>query len=772
MIAVLLAHVVVAILTAALGERLGPRVFWLAALAPASTVALVALTAGDVFGGAVVTSRYDWVGELGLAWSFRIDAFAWLMLAIVGGIGVLVMVYASQYFSDRPGLARFCAILTLFTGAMTGLVAADDLLLLFVFWELTSITSYGLIGHDDESSSARAAATQALLITGGGGLVLLAGIVLLSVATGAGSFSALEGVVAEGRLASWAAVLILVGCFTKSAQVPFHGWLPGAMAAPTPVSAYLHSATMVKAGVFLIARLSPHLVDVPPWRPLTMAVGLATMCWGGYRALRQTDLKLVLAHGTVSQLGMLVAVFGSGEPKLLLAGSALLLAHAVYKASLFMVVGIIDHSAHTRDLRLLSGLGRAMPVVFAVSVINAASMAGVIPLLGFVAKEAALVGLLDAHFDLHTVATAVFVAASGLTAAYTLRYLWGAFADRPDVEVDLHRPGALFVAPAAVLVIPTVVLGVGVGWADEVVGAAASSLDEGTESYHLALWHGWTTAFTLSLVALAIGAVLFLLRRPVERVQQAVGRNWTAGDVFHAGLYGALQGAGRLTGVVQSGSLPLYLSIILVTTVTVPLVALLAGGEIRWPEEWPLAENFLQGALALLTMGAAVGLTVARRRFSAVLLLGAVGFGSTSLFVVHGAPDLALTQVLIETVAVVVFVLVLRHLPQRFESFRWGAATGFHVAVAAFVGVVVFLLTVTAALDRQLVPIDPELAARSYPEGHGRNVVNVTLVDFRGFDTVGEAVVLAVAALGVVSLVLANRRSEVPASRTEQGGDG
>ena len=770
MIAVLLAHLAVAVLVAALGGRLGRRVFLLAALAPASTVALVGLTAGDVFDGRPVIQRYGWVTDLGLAWSFLVDAFAALMLAIVGGIGVLVMVYASQYFSDGPGLARFCATLTVFTGAMTGLVASDDLLLLFVFWELTSITSYGLIGFDDQSSSARSAATQALLLTGGGGLVLLAGLVLLMLATGAGSFSALEGTVAQGSMASWAAVLILLGCFTKSAQVPFHGWLPGAMAAPTPVSAYLHSATMVKAGVFLIARLSPTLVELPPWRPLTMTVGLATMIWGGYRALRQNDLKLVLAYGTVSQLGMLVAVFGGGEPKLLLAGTALLLAHAVYKASLFMVVGIIDHSAHTRDLRRLSGLGRAMPLVLAVSGISAASMAGVIPLLGFVAKEAALVGLLDASFDLNALATAVFVAASGLTAGYTMRYLWGAFADRPGVETDLHLPGPLFVAPAALLVIPTIVLGLAVGWADRVLGAAASALDEEAERYHLSLWHGWSTAFTLSLVALALGAVLFLLRHRVERAQRAVGRSWSAADVFHRGLYEGLQEAGRITGIVQSGSLPLYLGVIILATVTVPFAVLLLDGDLRWPGDWPVAENPLQGVVAALTMIAAVGLAVARRRFASVLLLGAVGFGSTSVFVLHGAPDLALTQVLIETVAVVVFVLVLRHLPQRFESFRWGGAIAARVAVAAFVGVAVFVLTVTAAMDRSLEPIDPGLAALSYPEGHGRNVVNVTLVDFRGFDTVGEAVVLSVAALGVVSLVLANRRRTGPPIMSEQDG--
>ena len=761
MILVLALHLAVAIAVGWLGSRLGARVFWLAALAPLSTVVFVLARGGQVLNGDVVRSEYSWVPELGLDVSFRIDAFALLMLAIVGGIGVLVMVYASQYFEDEGGLGRFAALLTLFTAAMTGLVASDQLLLLFVFWELTSVTSYGLIGFNDRSATARSAATQALIITGTGGLVLLSGLILLDVSTGASSLTELSQVEVHGTVASWAAVLILVGCFTKSAQVPFHGWLPGAMAAPTPVSAFLHSATMVKAGVFLIARFSPSLAELPPWRPLTVTVGLATMCWGGYRALRQTDLKLLLAYGTVSQLGMLVIVFGAGEPKLALAGSALLCAHAIYKASLFLVVGIVDHATHTRELHQLSGLARAMPVVFVTAVIGGASMAGVIPLLGFVAKEAALAGLLDGSPRWYPLATAVFLAASGVTTAYTLRYLWGAFGRRPGVVTEVHRPGVLLVAPAAVLAIPTVLLGLRSGWADSLLGSAGAALDPRAGSYHLELWHGWNTALLLSTVALAAGAVLFVLRAPVSDLQRRVGVGWTAADVFQRSLALSLRGAGRVTGIVQSGSLPLYLGIIIVASVSVPIVAL-ADQPLRLPDGWPLAENGVQLAIVAVTILAAVGVAAAHRRFVGVILLGVVGFGTTGVYVLHGAPDLALTQALIETVSVAVYVLVLRHLPQRFDPHRWGLALGYRAGVAVLVGVMMFLLTVTAVEDRRQVPVDVELAERSYPEGHGRNVVNVTLVDFRGFDTVGEAIVLGVAALGVVSVVLANRRAGRP----------
>jgi multicomponent Na+:H+ antiporter subunit A len=755
MTTVVLVHVAVAALVGVAGGRLRARVFWLAALAPATTVAWVIARGGDILDGQAYTQRYEWVPGLGVDLSFRVDAFSLLLLGIIGGIGVLVMLYASSYFHHEPGLARFGALLVGFTGAMTGLVAADDLLLVFVFWELTSVTSYGLIGFKDEDPAARASAAQALLVTGAGGLVLLAGFLLLTAATGTGSLSGLDQVEVTGTQASWAAVLILIGCFTKSAQVPFHGWLPGAMAAPTPVSAYLHSATMVKAGVFLVARLSPSLADLPPWRPLTVGVGLATMVWGGYRALRQTDLKLVLAYGTVSQLGMLIATFGTGESKLLFAGTALLLAHAVYKASIFMVVGIIDHSTHTRQIESLSGLARAMPVVMVVAAIGAASMAGVIPFLGFLAKEAAILGFEEAGFWASTAALAVFVAASGVTAAYTLRFLWGGFANRPGVTTECHPPGFRLVLPAAVLAVPTVLLGVAPALADELIRPAAGSLYEPAGVYELVLWPGLTSAFLLSLLALGIGVVLFLVRVPVERAQARVARRFTAADVFSRTVSGTLVGAARVTGVVQSGSLPLYLGVIVLSMMALPLFVLV--GDIRLPDGWVWAESPLQVVVIACSALAATGLAVAQRRFAAVLLLGVVGFSSAGLFVIQGAPDLALTQLLVETVVIVVFVLVLRHLPARFRVYRWSGATGLRVIVSGVVGLFMFGATVTTLADRTAEPVDREIAEIAYPQGDGSNIVNVTLVDIRGLDTVGEATVLVVAALGVVALVRAGR---------------
>lgn len=751
MITILVVHVLVGALAGALGSRLRAKIFWVTMLAPASTLIWVASIASDVHDGSPVVQDQPWVSGLGLDLRFVIDEFALLMLGIVSGVGVLVMAYASQYFDDEDGLGRFAALLTIFAGAMTGLVSADSLILIFVFWELTSVTSYGLIGFKDTKSAARSAALQALIITGAGGLSLLAGLIMLTISTGSSTLSGLADATIGGSLASWAAVFILIGCFTKSAQVPFHGWLPGAMSAPTPVSAYLHSATMVKAGVFLVARLSPHLNELAPWRPMTLIVGLATMCWGGYRALRQTDLKLMLAYGTVSQLGMLIAVFGAGTPKLLFAGTALLAAHAIFKASLFMVVGIIDHSTHTREISELSGLRKAMPLVAVTAAVGGASMAGVIGLAGFLAKEAAIVGLLDADIANNNLATGVFIAASALTGAYTLRFLWGAFTDVEGVTTHIHVPGPVFVAPAALLMIPTIVFGIADGWATHIISPAATALEQKAEVYHLELWPGFKTAFILSLVALAGGAALFAVRQPIEAIQRRLGRSYDAADIFQDGLRNVLAGAARFVKVIQPGSLPIYLAVILLAVVALPLITII--GDVRLPDDRVIAESPLQFAVVVITMLAAALLALSERRFASVLLLGSVGLGSASLFVIQGAPDLALTQLLVETVSVAIYVFVLRHLPSRFKAPRVSGANALRALVAGAVGVTVFLLMVTSVADLDAEPVDTQLAALSYPEGDGANVVNVTLVDFRGFDTVGEAVVLVVAALGVVGLV-------------------
>ncbi|HVL52623.1 MAG TPA: proton-conducting transporter membrane subunit, partial [Actinomycetota bacterium] len=395
LLALLLLHGLLALAAPLAARRMGPRVFLLCGLAPLITVVWAASVSAPILAGGAVAQHLEWVGPLGVHLDLRVDGFTLLMIALISGIGTLIFIYSSWYFSPRPGLGKFAATLTAFAGSMLGVVLADNLLALFLFWELTSVTSYLLIGFEDHKAAARSAALQAILTTGAGGLAMLGGFVLIGQAAGTYSLSGILADPPTGGVVAGGLVLVLLGAFTKSAQVPFHSWLPAAMAAPTPVSAYLHSATMVKAGVYLLARFSPAFAPlVWFWRPVVMGVGLASMLIGALRALKQNDLKLVLAYGTVSQLGFLVLLVGAGHPALAFAGAAMILAHGLFKATLFMLVGIIDHQAHTRDLRALSNLGWRFPAMFGIAAVAVASMAGLPPLLGFAAKEAALEAIL------------------------------------------------------------------------------------------------------------------------------------------------------------------------------------------------------------------------------------------------------------------------------------------------------------------------------------------------------------------------------------------
>jgi multicomponent Na+:H+ antiporter subunit A len=792
LLALVASYALLALAVAAVGGRLGARAFWLAALAPLATSLYAGVAATRLGDDGVWTESYEWAGALGLSIDLRLDGFSLLMVLLVGVVGVFVFGYAASYFHDGPGVARTAAVLLVFAGSMLGLVLADNVLLLFGFWELTSITSFLLIGTNDEQPAARASALHALLVTGGGGLALLGGLVLIGQAAGTYSLSAILADPPTGGTVTAGVVLVLVGAFTKSAQVPFHAWLPGAMAAPTPISAYLHSATMVKAGVFLIGRLAPTFAaTVGPWRWMVLLAGGASLVLGGYRALRQHDIKLVLAYGTVSQLGLLVILFGIGTEEATLAGCVLLLAHAAFKASLFLTVGIVDHQTHTRDLRSLDGLGRRWPVVAGAATLAAASMAGIPPLFGFIAKEYAVHGLLEPGTPARAAVVAVVVVGSMLTVAYSARFVWGAFGpvdprpgrQRPHVGADAAHPSAAFAAAPVALAGLGLVLGVAPMAANGLVGRALEALGFADAHAELHLWGGFTLALGLSAVVISGGVALFLARGPVERAQARVPRLPSAMGAYEKGLQGLLRGADRLTGVVQNGSLPVYLAVILITAVALPLLPLLSEGG---PDQWPdLVDSPLQVVLGVVIVVAALAATATRRRFAAVLLLGAVGYAMVGLFVVQGAPDLALTQVLIETLGVVAFVLVLRHLPEGFRTSMAPARRLIPALIGVAVGLFMFLFMLTAASMRDPsltadgaadavaagdARVSEELLARSEPEAHGRNIVNVVIVDFRGFDTLGEITVLVVAALGVVGLVRAGRRDPT-GTAPDPGGD-
>src|SRR4051794_34743661 len=456
----LLLHLVAAVVAPVLVRWWGRQAFLALAMVPAVAFGWILAQLGTVTGGGEVHETTPWVPALDLSVTLRLDALALTLAALVTGVGALVLVYCARYLGpDDEGTGRFAATLTAFAGSMLGLVLADDLLLLYVFWELTTIFSYLLIGGSGRRLAARRAAGQALILTTAGGLAMLVGLILIGHASGSFLLSEVVADPGSGPLLVAGTVLVLVGAITKSAMVPFHFWLPAAMEAPTPVSAYLHAAAMVKAGVYLVSRLAPGFADVPGWRPIVLGLGLATMLVGGYRALRQNDLKLLLAFGTVSQLGFLMVLMGAGSRELAAAGLVMTIAHALFKSTLFLTVGVIDHSTGTRDLRGLSGLGRRLPVVATIGCLAAASMAGIPPLLGFVGKEAAFAALWAGGLPARAAAGTVLaglVLGSAPPAGYTARFVWGAFARKPGLpatepaELE-HPPGALFLTAPAVL---------------------------------------------------------------------------------------------------------------------------------------------------------------------------------------------------------------------------------------------------------------------------------------------------------------------------------
>ena len=784
----LLIHLLIGSAILLSGDRLGRRAFLVAALAPALTMGWAALQWSDVVGSPSVvdadghasagTAQFEsigWISGLDLDLSLRFDAFALVMTLLVSGIGLLVCIYAYGYFSHiKLGQARLAGLMTLFAGAMLGIVWADHLIALFIAWELTSITSYLLIGNDDRNPSARAAALQAIFITGGGGLALLLGLIIIGQSAGTYRLSEMIESPPSGGAVAAALVCVLLGAFTKSAQAPFSSWLPGAMVAPTPISAYLHSATMVKAGVYLVARLAPIVATTGQWRVLVLVVGAATMLIGGLRAMRQRDLKLLLAYGTVSQLGFMMLLLGTGEYKIAQAGIVLLLAHGAFKATLFMLVGVVDHQVGTRNIRELHGFGDGWLPVKVMAVIGAASMAGLPPLLGFVAKEKGLDTYLEyGEFTGATATLVVIVVGSILTFAYSARFVLGVLgahgsADEAVRSRTAPAPAAVFVAPAAVLTVVTVVVGLFPAVISDLTKSALIGLDPESTPSTVKLWAGFNTAFVLSLVIIGVGTLLAVLRRPVARVQTTLARPLrvipSSGHVYGETIRMIDRVARRVTRTVQSGSLPIYLLVILTTVVVVPVIPML--GEFGELPQW--VENPIHLPIVAVIIGASLGAALIHRRIAAVVMLSAVGFAMAALYETQGAPDLALTQFAIETLGTVLFVLVLRFLPTRFVDLAPAVVRPLRLTVSLAVGVAVFVFAIASTNARSDVAeesISAEMVERSKPDGDGKNVVNVILVDFRGVDTMGEITVLVVAAVGAVALARGSRRSDDPADR-------
>ncbi len=770
MLQLLIAHLVAALAAPALVAWLGRRAFLLLAAAPMSALAWALAHTPAVLDGRGPTQTLAWVPSLGLDLTFRLDTLSWLLVLMVGGIGAAVLVYSSRYFSSRSrDLGRFAAVLLGFAGAMFGLVTSENLIQLYIFWELTTVFSYLLIGHYTERATSRRAAMKAILVTTLGGLAMLAGIVLLGQAAGTYQLTPILQSPPTGTVVTVAIGLILMGAVSKSALIPFHFWLPAAMAAPTPVSAYLHAAAMVKAGVYLVARLAPGFSTLGLWQAVIGVLALVTIVHGGIRALRQSDLKLILAFSTVSQLGMLILLVGSPFKSGALAGLALLGAHALFKAALFLIVGIVDAATGTRDLDRLSGVGKRMPLTAFVAALAVASMIGLAPFAGYVAKEAALEAMFDDQAALAPYGwpiLAIFVLGSALTVAYGLRLWWGAFATKRDVAPspeEVVKPPFLLLAPPAAMALAGVGTALLPGLGETLLSPHADLYPLGSPG-HLALWSGLTPAFAATLIAFAIGGALFAGRRQIISWRMPLLEKWNSDRVYRYVLRRTDQTAAAITSVVQRGSLPLYLGVLLLSAVI--------GAGIPLVSAAPLANIWIGRDLVVIAATvAAVAATVmaarARRRTKAVILVGITGYATALIFLIYGAPDLALTQVLVETVTLVVFILVLRRLPIYFSNRPLAATRWVRLAVAALVGVFVAALAVIVPQARIHEPASVNLPAAAVEIGGGNNTVNVTLVDVRAWDTLGEISVLLVAATGVASLIFVRHRStERPRPRT------
>ena len=731
------------------GRALGARAGWLLSAAFVPGLLLLAF-AERVRAGEPLESSLRWVPTAGIDFTLRADGFSLMFALLVAGIGLLVMLYAGSYLGADERHGRFYSYLLLFGGAMLGLVLADNLYLFFAFWELTSISSFLLIGFWDGRLASQDGALKALVITALGGMALLVAVILIALAGGSERISQLDvAALNASPLFVPALALALLAAFTKSAQLPFHLWLPTAMEAPTPVSAYLHSATMVKAGVILIAKFG-FLLHGSIFMQLTLYVGLATLFWGSYLALRQTDLKALLAYSTVSQLGLLTALYGAGHPY---AATAHLVNHAAFKAALFLVVGIIDHETGSRDLTRLSGLRRRLPITTLLAIPAALSMAGLPPFGGFISKELFYEGML------HEGTLAIFIAVVGsvMTVAYSFRFLTVFFGPYRCEKPNVHEAAPPFWLPVAPLVLAVLLFGL-LPFEDTVAGfftgLAAASL--GYLDQPLALWHGANLVLALSVLTWFLGTALFVVREPFNALQRTLTPSWNLNSVYYALLRGF--------EYMAAGAVRATLGLGFATHVRLILAALALIGTLSLWRYRPTEVGRVpleMAVVGILIAGGALGVLLARSRLSALIFMGLAGFGSALVFVLLRAPDLALTQLLIETVTVILFLSVFRYLPLLTRYSRSRRVATLDAVVAAGAGMTVFtlLIAVQTPVRERISGFFLEVGKSV---GGGYNVVNVILVDFRGFDTMGEITVLAVVAVSVVALLrlTVGRRSD------------
>ncbi|WP_164668540.1 Na+/H+ antiporter subunit A [Virgibacillus doumboii] len=717
-----------------------------------------------------IRHTYNWIPSLGINFDFYLDGLSLLFALLISGIGALVVLYSIYYLEKEEPLGHFYVYLLMFMSAMLGVVLSDNIFVLYTFWELTSISSFLLIGYWHFKERSRYGALKSLLITIFGGLSMFGGFILLSVITGTTSIQAMiaqADVILQSPYLPLALGFLLLGAFTKSAQFPFHIWLPDAMEAPTPVSAYLHSATMVKAGLFLVARFSPIFSGYEWFFIIVSIVGIATLCWGSYMAVRQTDLKAILAFSTISQLGMIMAMLGFGTEIAVFAAVFHILNHATFKGSLFMVAGIIDHESGTRDIRKLGGLLTFMPMTATLALFGTFSMAGIpLPFLnGFYSKELffdSAIHLTEGvnAFTNFLIQVIPYLAVIGsiFTFVYSLYFFFGVFGGKKQLDQLPKRPHeapfGMLVSPL-ILVLGVILIGIFPNAVNGTFIAHAAEAVYGAEVVkNVVFWHGLdSTAFQMSLAVVGIGAILVLTRTKWNSIYNIFPGRLSLNKAYDALLNKLDVLSNRVTNSYMTGSLRLYMAIILGTTLVVTFGFLIVTDGFTLDTSNLAEITIIEIAVVLVIIAAAIGTLVAKHNVAAILITGVVGYGVSLLFVIYRAPDLALTQLAVETVSVALFLLCFYHLPKLRKLDESAGSKAVNAFIAIGFGTLMTLIGISAHSTNWFGTISDYFLETSYTLGGGDNVVNVILVDMRGLDTLFEITVLGIAALAIYSLI-------------------
>ncbi|WP_343070320.1 putative monovalent cation/H+ antiporter subunit A [Pelagibacterium limicola] len=756
----------------------GPLAGWVLAIIPASIFVLLLGFIGPVSENTILRAGLSWIPAYGISFSFFVDGLSLTFGLLISGIGTFIVIYSGAYLAGHPHQGRFFSYILMFMGSMLGLVLADNLFTLFIFWELTSITSFLLIGFDHSRQAARRAAFQALVVTGGGGLVLLAGLIALNVVTGQNSLSGLlttAGLVQQHSFYQPIMLMVIVGAFAKSAQVPLHFWLPNAMEAPTPVSAYLHSATMVKAGVYLLARMNPILGGTDQWFWILTLFGGTTLLVGGALAVRQTDLKQMLAYTTLGSLGLLVMLIGFGTKEAILGAVLYLCAHSLFKGAMFMIAGTIDHGTGTRDITALGGLREAMPVTFVAAILSAVSMAGFPIALGFLAKEEIYLAMTQGVWpDLLFLAVLIVGNALMMTVGLLIAFKPFLGPEKPTPH-EPHEGSPALLAGPVVLSVLGLIAGLFTGWLntnllDPVGGAIYNNVIDA----HLYLAFDITNpAVWASIATWVLGGLLVwrvdAVRSALRRAGNAIG--WTFDIGFDWVISSLIRTADAITRTLHNGRLEIYLLIVFVTLALVLYLPMIVTGTLPQIPDIPVLTYYEWGAILIAVVGL-LAVLFARTRLVAIVALGIQGFAVALIFLLFGAPDLAFTQFMVETLSVIILALVMTrlHLDSKDHREIEEAVRDGVVSVAVASGFAIVLVAVLAVdLDLSLTEF---FQATSAPIAHGRNIVNVILVDYRAIDTLGEISVVMAAGLAILAIIRVRARNRfappappVPAKR-------